>query len=459
MSHNTATPTDSRLIDDLVAFLLRFVRMSDHDALVFALWLIHTHCIEAADFSPYMIVTSPTKGCGKTTLAVKIAKLLAAKPLASGNISGAALFRSLADGCTFLLDETDGIWGKHSGERGEDIRTILNTGYSRGEGGVIRCVGRGTQQEAVVFAVFGAKSIAGIGRNVPETVLDRGLGIRLQKAPKGAVEKLRERRPPAEAQELREQIVAWAENSLDALKTAEPAMPEELDARGDDICEPLIAIADLLDVGNRARTAVVALRTGTEQPNTEDALRLLHDTREVFDGERMTSNDLFDALIAIEGSTWGAWWGDDRDRKKGLMRLARMLNEFDIRPSKLWFEERRISLQGYTRAQFDPAWHSYLPPREASPPTEVGRSDAPPTPNAGAAGSQESGDFRPSDRTAPTTLDTTFAAELEQLGAYEAHPDLLDLQPGDTILHSEPVNGGSIVIIERADRDQTEEPA
>jgi hypothetical protein len=58
------------------------VSLTLDQALVFALWLIHTHAIEAADFTPYMAISSPTKGCGKTTLGVKIPRLLAYNPRA-----------------------------------------------------------------------------------------------------------------------------------------------------------------------------------------------------------------------------------------------------------------------------------------------------------------------------------------------------------------------------------------
>jgi Protein of unknown function (DUF3631) len=361
------------LVDDIVAFVRRFVVLGDDEVLFFALFLIHTHAVKAADFTPYVVVTSPVKGCGKTTLGLKIAKLLAHNPKASSNASGAALFRSLEGEETFLLDETDGIW-KGNGERAEDIRTILNAGFSRGEGKVIRCVGTGASQTVSEFPVFGPKVIIGIGRLVPPTVLDRGLGIRLQKLKRGTrVEKLRERKPPHDAALLRDRIAAWAAEHLDTLKEAEPELPDDLDARGQDICEPLVAIADLLGCSQEAQGAFVRLRAG-ESADTEVASELLRDTRTVLVGKQIASTDLLTALVGIEGSKWSAWWGDERDRRKGLMRLSALLGEFDITPKKLWFPDEGKSLQGYTRDSFLDAWDRYLPPFES---VEVGRSEAP----------------------------------------------------------------------------------
>lgn len=351
--------------DDLVAdvekFINRYVKADPNAILVFSLWCIHTHAIDAADFTPYMVVTSPTKGCGKTTLAVKVAKLLVPNPQSSANVSGAALFRTLAKGRTFLLDETDGVW-KGNAERAEDIRNILNAGFSRSEGHVLRCVGQGTDIEEHEFPVFGAKTISGIGRLVPETVKDRGFGIRLQKARKGSVQKLRERTPPEDAGALMMRMAAWAKENIAALAEMRPALPDELDGRGEDISEPLICIADLLGCGERARRAVVALRDG-EVADTELTLEILGDVRDVFVGDRMTSADLLAALVGIEGSKWASWWGDDRDRRKGAMKLSQLLSEFDINPNKHHFKEYGKSLQGYLLAQFEEPWRMYLKER------------------------------------------------------------------------------------------------
>ena len=87
--------------------------------------------------------------------------------------------------------------------------------------------------------------------------------IRLQKAKRAtSLVKLRERRPPADAETLRVRISAWADEHVEMLRVAEPALPDELDARGQDIAEPLIAIADLLGCGTETRVAIVAIRTG-----------------------------------------------------------------------------------------------------------------------------------------------------------------------------------------------------
>jgi hypothetical protein len=49
------------LVDDLMDFIGRFVVMSDDQRLIVALWVIHTHCLDAFEQTPYLAVTSPEK--------------------------------------------------------------------------------------------------------------------------------------------------------------------------------------------------------------------------------------------------------------------------------------------------------------------------------------------------------------------------------------------------------------
>lgn len=403
-----ASPTHLTLVDDVIAFIRRYVSLTAHQALVFALWLIHTHAIEASDFTPYMAISSPTKGCGKTTLGVKIPRLLAHNPRASAQISGPALFRAVGKGVTFLLDEMDALW-LSGNERAEDIRAILNAGFARGEGGVWRCVGHGSNQEEAEFPAFGPKAVIGIGRLIPETVHDRSLVIRLQKATRTTrLEKLRERRRPPEADALRDRISAWAEAHMEELKEADPVLPDELDARGQDIGEPLIAIAELLGCDTEARAAIVAIRTG-ESADNEDALVLLTDIRAVFVGERMATNDLINALIEIEGSPWGARWADERDRRKAPTQLARMLREFDIQPHKLRVAGHETPTRGYRRTDFGDAFERYLP---ATDPAHRSGTEQPEHPNEAddraASPPRNTGGDVPAPLTSPRGVDTSM---------------------------------------------------
>jgi hypothetical protein len=69
----------SDTLDQIVRELHRFLVMSERDAQIIALWIVHTHVFlrEIFDHTPHLIVWSETHGCGKTTLRQIISRLAA----------------------------------------------------------------------------------------------------------------------------------------------------------------------------------------------------------------------------------------------------------------------------------------------------------------------------------------------------------------------------------------------
>lgn len=59
---------DSLLVYDLMVFVRRYVVMPRERLIAVALWIVHTHCPDLADQTPYLSVTSPERQCGKSRL-------------------------------------------------------------------------------------------------------------------------------------------------------------------------------------------------------------------------------------------------------------------------------------------------------------------------------------------------------------------------------------------------------
>src|SRR5262249_40911930 len=119
----------AELLERTAAFVRRFVVMSDEQATTVALWVAHTHFIEAADTTPYLSVSSAEKRSGKTRL-FEVLRLLVRQPFPTVNISDAVLFRSIEErhpAITLLFDEIDAIFGRKARDR-EDLRGMLNAG-------------------------------------------------------------------------------------------------------------------------------------------------------------------------------------------------------------------------------------------------------------------------------------------------------------------------------------------
>lgn len=270
----------SLLLEDLVSYFNRFVAFSDPaQADVMALWALHTHAIAAFDVTPYLFVTAAGPSSGKSRL-MQTMELVVRRPLMAASITPAALYAAIDDmgEPTVMIDEIDTVFGPGTGSQ-EALRRVLNSGYQRRGGFVLR-KGRGKNGPAVEkFPVFGPKAIAGIDNGfLPPTLYARSLVIRLWPA-LIPVDDFRDAFPVARS--LRAQGEAWGENYLQHLREARPNRVRGLENRDFEIAEPLLAVADLAggDWFERSRDAI---------------MRLVHERPQ--DPQRELLSDLYDAF-------------------------------------------------------------------------------------------------------------------------------------------------------------------
>jgi hypothetical protein len=347
---------------DVVAFVQRYVVLpSQHAAVAIAVWVAHTWAIDAFETTPYLLVRSPEKRSGKTRL-LEILELLTPRPWHVVQPSGAVLFRKISkDHPTLLLDEADTIFSGR-GEQYEPLRALLNAGVRRGVV-IPRCVGDGTKQQLVDFEVFCPKAVASIG-SLPDTVEDRGISIRLDRATpdeQRRIRRLRFREAQAEAEPLRKALKEWATRALPALRDARPAIPEELDGRAADAWEPLLAVADQGGDGWSVLSWGAALALSTAQAREDESVRvrLLADIQRLFENQgadRLATTNIIGGLCENEGAPWGDWHG----RPITPQAVARLLRSFGIRPSTIRTDSG--TAKGYHRADFEGAWQRYLAP-------------------------------------------------------------------------------------------------
>jgi hypothetical protein len=351
----------NRLSTDLVKFIRSYVVMSEAQTLVTALWAIHTHCYLAFQQTPYLAVTSPEKQCGKSRL-LEVLELLVARPWMAVMPSEAVLYRQVhLTKPTLLLDEVDTIFNPQTAKQYEGHRAILNSGHRSGSL-VPRCVG--PSQQIQEFRVYCPKVLAGIG-SLPDTVADRSVPIRLERKKRDEqVERFfqREARPVADG--LTDRIEAWAEKNHNTLGEARPAMPDELSDRMQEGCEPLVAIADALGCGARARDALVEVLT-SERLDTHSSyrLRLLADIKVIFAerdakaGKRIrgiSSKDLIARLASIEDAPWANYYG----RVIEARDISKLLSQYGIKPVAIRAKDGVH--KGYKRDPLESAWQRYL---------------------------------------------------------------------------------------------------
>ena len=168
-----AEPVDgARLLSEISAAIRLHIVLPDHAADAAALWAVHTYLLDIFGITPRLAITSPEKGCGKTTL-LDVLERLVWRPLLAANLTASVVFRVVEmRKPTLLIDEADLFLAEN-----EELRGILNSGHRRG-GCAIRNVG--DEFEPRAFSTYSACAIALIGKP-PATLTDRSIAIELQR--------------------------------------------------------------------------------------------------------------------------------------------------------------------------------------------------------------------------------------------------------------------------------------
>jgi putative DNA primase/helicase len=121
-------PVDGDMIASTIAAAFKtYAVLPDTAADAIALWVLHTWLVNKFTMSPRLAVTSPSKGCGKTTILSLLSKM-ARRGKPAGSISPPSLFRAVEQfQPTILLDETE----KYV-EHGSNLHALLNEGHRKG---------------------------------------------------------------------------------------------------------------------------------------------------------------------------------------------------------------------------------------------------------------------------------------------------------------------------------------
>ena len=370
------------LLAALAQTFTRFAVLAEGAATAFALWTVFAHAHDAADVSPLLALVSPEKRCGKTT-ALTVLSRLVPRPLAASNITPAALFRAVEKWRpTLLVDEADSFLRER-----EELRGILNAGHTRGTAYVIRTVGE--DHEPAKFSTWGPKAVALIG-NLTDTLQDRSIVVPMQrKTPAEKVERLR--LGSLDLEDVLRQAARWAADHREALRNADPDVPDGLNDRAADNWRTLLAIAEVAGGvwPDRAREAARLLSGVGQREDGSVRILLLGDLRELFDEYgacRLASQQIVDRLTDREDRPWPEW---RRGRPLSTQQLATLLRHFDVRPRQMKIDGKKV--RGYERADLEEVWERYTPAQ--APDSDA--PSAPGTPGTTRAGSGNEADGDP----------------------------------------------------------------
>ncbi len=333
------------------------------DADTATLWVIGTYLMDRWRLWPRLMITSPTKACGKSTL-LEVLEAVVSKGFIASNISAAGVFRAIeAWKPSLLLDEAD-TWMKDNLE----LAGILNSGHTKRTAKVVRVEDKGGVLTPTLFSTWTPIAFAGIGTQ-RDTLVSRSVIIGLRrKMPTETVARL-----PADlfthSLRLRRQAARWANDNgitLAAMETEPPACGSD---RRRDNFTPLHRIAKLLGGKWPDRLAAAyAMQAEARDDGDEPAgVMMLADLSAIFaeqGADRIQTADLVQSLIDLDERPWAEW---RNGRPLASQSIAKLLRPFEVRP-----RNAKVSgqvLKSYYRADVDAAYQRYasIPPNYPLP--------------------------------------------------------------------------------------------
>lgn len=296
------------LTNEISNFIKRFVVIPEPELTGLALYVLHTWSWEHCQVTPYIYINSPVKQSGKTRL-LEVLELLVRRPMRASSITSSALYRVIKENDpVLLLDEVDVVY--NGGNRNEDLRGTLNSGYKLG--GVSWRTAGG---EVVPFPTFCPKIMAGIQNlMIPDTVADRCISIELQrKSQKEKVEPFIYIKQKEEVDPLLDKIHKWVTKNADEIKNSpytDP--PKDMPDRKWEIGQPLLTLANLAKVKDGEAKITELLKkeiarntlNATEQLMT-DIHVLFNDTEKIFSREIAESVEMSPKQLSIKLSQFG----------------------------------------------------------------------------------------------------------------------------------------------------------
>ncbi|SEA50616.1 DUF3631 domain-containing protein [Nitrosospira multiformis] len=348
------------VLSELADAFRRYAVLPPYAVEALALWCAFTWFCEASHTAPLLVLRSPEKGCGKSTVLSIITRLVC-RPLPLSGITAAVLFR-IADRHhpTVLIDEGDTFLNS----KNQEMHGIINCGHSRHAPYIWRCVG--DDHEPQCFYVFGPKAIAFIG-HTRATLHDRAVEVELKrKLPHEKVSRLRNGEG-RELEELARKLARLALDHLDNFAEMKPNVPESLPDRQADNWEPLLTVAMLAGEEwlRKATEAAVALTRSKEQSARMSAgVELLRDCYEIIKTRgwrRFKDEDLVEALLNHPEADWLT-----HNRGKPITRrqVVNFLRDFGIiknpvRGDKVFNNQ---PFRGYKIEQFEDSFSRYCEP-------------------------------------------------------------------------------------------------
>ncbi len=356
-------PDGAQLLDAISDWFSRFVAFTDQDdALLLALWTVHTFLATELYTTPRLQIDSTIFGSGKTTLLDHLAHLCL-NPIQAATLTSPALIpRLLQQGpATVLLDEVDRSLAPDRPGVGE-LLGVLNSGYRVGATRPVLVPEKGGGWKVELMPTFAPVAMAGNSPHLPDDTRSRNLRILLMPDLDGSIEDSDWELITPDALALRDLIAAWADTVKDTVKGMVVELPVSCIGRAKEKWRPMKRIA-VLAGGDWPQIADKLIGKGLAEDAAEreaglkavpPGIVLLKDLHKTWpDGEAfMATRELVARLVAENPDYWGAT--SNYGKQLTETRFGKLLAQAAKLTSR---RLDRDSPRGFLRVQLEPVWH------------------------------------------------------------------------------------------------------
>ncbi|MHB8482072.1 MAG: hypothetical protein ACYDBV_04945 [Nitrospiria bacterium] len=235
---------------EIILLIEKFILLPDKTlAYVITFWVLGTYVFREFNYFGYLALRSATPRCGKSRLLKLISALSKGRPPVIASPTPASLFRTKRE--VSIFDEVDKLRNADKETYGK-VLEILNFGFEKG--GIVERVDRGKHGWQVMpFSVYGPKALAGI-ESLADTLSDRAFQIRMERT-QHRLARLNPRKLEPVFDRIRQDCEAFGIDRLEEIQEIYNNLPDELihlsnfDDRFQDISEPLIVLASIVDAG------------------------------------------------------------------------------------------------------------------------------------------------------------------------------------------------------------------
>jgi putative DNA primase/helicase len=344
-----------QLFDEIVSTINRYVVLQPGQAAAVALWVMMSWLFERFKILPQLLVSSPVKRCGKTTL-LELITYIVNRPLAASNVTGPAVFRSIEMyRPTFVIDEADTYLAQGANP---ELTGVLNSGHNRALAYVIRIEEVDGERVPVRYSTFCPKVMAMI--EVPsDTQLDRSIVVVMQRKP--AAQSVQSLGLNAEQSfhDLKRKLTRWRDDTPETFEHDISACPPLPNDRARQNWSALLSVARLVgSAADEQGLQAVRLLHDTSHLEVDRGADLLADIRSVFrtkKSERMTSKELLKALNEMPDRPWA---NHNHGREMNGHGLAKALRPFGLGP--IAYKDGAKPVKGYLLANLRPVFERYL---------------------------------------------------------------------------------------------------